>query len=314
MNEMGAAREPFLFVISYDAQRGYLWALQDIPEHVLFDFPLARRMAEPSPLPERIIFEPSPISLARYKVAFDLVTSQLRCGDSYLLNLCFPTQLDSNLTLRDIITRAKAPYRLMIEGEFCSFSPETFLRIRGNQAATYPMKGTIDASLPHARELLMESEKEASEHATIVDMLRNDLSMICANVHVPRYRYIDEIESSRGRILQTSSELVGDLPDGWHSRLGSLLARLLPAGSISGAPKRRSLEIIEEAEGFDRGFYTGVFGYFDGESLDSAVTIRYIEQVEQQLVYKSGGGITAQSELESEYEEMIHKVYVPFTT
>ena len=88
---------------------------------------------------------------------------------------------------------------------------------------------------------------------------------------------------------------------------------MLPAGSISGAPKKKTLEIIEEAEGYDRGFFTGVFGYFDGRNLDSAVMIRFIERQGDQLVFKSGGGVTSFSECKQEYVELIDKVYVPIT-
>ena len=81
--------------------------------------------------------------------------------------------------------------------------------------------------------------------------------------------------------------------------------------SISGAPKAKTLEIINQAEGYNRGFYTGICGWFDGENFDSAVMIRFIEQNGENLIFKSGGGITAQSELTKEYEELIQKVYVP---
>jgi para-aminobenzoate synthetase component 1 len=90
-----------------------------------------------------------------------------------------------------------------------------------------------------------------------------------------------------------------------------MLIRLLPAGSISGAPKRKTVEIIQEAEGEERGFYTGVAGLFDGRNLDSGVLIRYIEKVNGNLFYRSGGGITTQSVKEKEYQEVIDKVYVP---
>ena len=86
---------------------------------------------------------------------------------------------------------------------------------------------------------------------------------------------------------------------------------LLPAGSICGAPKNKTVEIIKEVEGDDRNYFTGIFGYFDGHQLDSGVMIRFIEKQEEQLVFKSGGGITAQSDLILEYQEMIDKVYVP---
>jgi len=86
---------------------------------------------------------------------------------------------------------------------------------------------------------------------------------------------------------------------------------LLPAGSVSGAPKKKTLEIIAENETDPRGYYTGVFGIFDGENVDSAVMIRYIEKSGDKLWYRSGCGITNQSECASEYKEMIDKVYVP---
>ena len=88
---------------------------------------------------------------------------------------------------------------------------------------------------------------------------------------------------------------------------------MLPAGSITGAPKQKTVKIIRETEGYDRGYYTGVFGIFDGRDLDSCVLIRFIENIEGQLVYKSGGGITFQSDPWKEYNEMIKKVYVPVT-
>mgnify|MGYP000682968536 FL=1 len=81
---------------------------------------------------------------------------------------------------------------------------------------------------------------------------------------------------------------------------GEILFSLLPAGSITGAPKKKTLEIIAEAETYERGFYTGVMGYFDGSSLDSAVMIRFVEQEGDRMYFKSGGGITCRSEVESE--------------
>jgi len=86
---------------------------------------------------------------------------------------------------------------------------------------------------------------------------------------------------------------------------------LLPAGSISGAPKLKTLEIILETETYNRGYYTGVFGYFDGINLDSCVMIRFIENQNERLIFKSGGGITMMSDLDSEYRELIKKIYVP---
>ena len=108
-----------------------------------------------------------------------------------------------------------------------------------------------------------------------------------------------------------SSEIEGEIKPEFQNKIGSILQKLLPAGSILGAPKPKTLEIILEAEKYDRGFYTGIAGYFDGKNLDSCVMIRFIEKENEKLFFKSGGGITHQSELTSEYEEMKNKIYVP---
>ncbi len=94
-------------------------------------------------------------------------------------------------------------------------------------------------------------------------------------------------------------------------RLGDLLFRLLPAGSITGAPKPETMNIIAEAEGYDRGFYTGVMGCHVHGRVDSAVMIRFIDREDGRLYYNAGGGITARSDNEDEYQEVIAKVYVP---
>jgi len=173
------------------------------------------------------------------------------------------------------------------------------------------MKGTIDATLPDARRRLFEDKKEAAEHATIVDLLRNDLSQHATQVTVRRYRYFDRLTTHRGALWQTSSEIEGRLPDDYRSRLGDILLDMLPAGSITGAPKPKTMDIIAEAESYDRGFYTGVAGWFDGDDMDSCVLIRFMEQEGGRLYFKAGGGITFQSDMHSEYEEMKQKIYVP---
>ena len=122
---------------------------------------------------------------------------------------------------------------------------------------------------------------------------------------------MEKITTNKQDLLQVSSEISGKLPVDYHQHLGDIIFSLLPAGSISGAPKKKTLEIISEAEGYERGFYTGICGWFDGENLDSAVMIRFVEQCGNKLIFKSGGGITAQSDVNKEYEELIQKVYVP---
>ena len=173
------------------------------------------------------------------------------------------------------------------------------------------MKGTIDAALPNAESLLLSSKKELAEHFTIVDLIRNDLSLVSKNVKVEKFRSIEKLKTNRGELLQMSSEISGELADNWQENIGSLLSRMLPAGSISGAPKTKTLDIIANTEDYDRGFYTGVLGIFHGDEIDSGVMIRFVEKQGSQLVYKSGGGITAKSVMEEEYEELRSKVYIP---
>jgi para-aminobenzoate synthetase component I len=231
-------------------------------------------------LPPEFRFEAVPMAFPRYEKAFSLVKKHILHGNSFLLNLTFPTPVKTDLTLQQIFHAGAAPYRLLYGDRFVVFSPETFVTIGGNTIRSFPMKGTIDAALPDAERRLLENEKELWEHNTIVDLIRNDLSMVSADVRVARFRYVDRIRTHRGELLQVSSEIEGRLGGGWRSGLGELLLRMLPAGSISGAPKRKTVEIIAEAEGEPRGFFTGIFGIFDGEAVDSAVMIRYIERVD----------------------------------
>jgi para-aminobenzoate synthetase component I len=181
------------------------------------------------------------------------------------------------------------------------------------------MKGTIDASIPNAEQIILADHKESAEHYTIVDLLRNDLSQISKNVRVEKFRYIDSVQTQNKTLLQVSSKIVGDLGKDYAAHLGDLLFALLPAGSVSGAPKRKTVEIILAAEQcfqingkpYERDYYTGVFGYFDGENLDTSVMIRFIQALDNQLVFKSGGGITFMSQVSPEYQELIDKVYLP---
>jgi len=262
-------------------------------------------------LTQSILWKANPISYMHYKKEFDCVKAHILEGNSYLTNLTAITPVVTNISLKEVFFRSKALYRLYLKGRFVVFSPEIFVRIHDGKIRSFPMKGTIDATLPNAQQQLLNDAKEAAEHATITDLIRNDLSCVATRVSVVRYRYVDHLQTNRGSILQTSTEICGELPDDYLGHLGEIVFRLLPAGSITGAPKKKTMEIIAEAEGYDRGFYTGIMGCFDGKRLDSAVMIRFLEETQQGLLFKSGGGITSQSVAENEYEELKQKVYVP---
>lgn len=260
---------------------------------------------------QKIEFEIFPAASGEYQVAFEKTMFHLKRGDTYLLNLTFPTPITTNLTAFELFRHSVAPYKLMVPGRFIVFSPEPFVKIENGIIRSNPMKGTIDASLPDAEKTLLSDKKEMYEHNTIVDLIRNDLSMVATHVKVNRFRYLELIRTHRGNLWQMSSEISGKLPEKYLHHLGEIIFTLLPAGSVTGAPKERTVQIIRETETYDRGFYTGIFGYFDGKSLHTAVAIRFIELSGGTMVFKSGGGITALSNLNNEYQELLKKVYVP---
>ena len=307
MNELGAAKVPFFFMIDFLKENGEVIPLNELPDEIKFEIDSPKKES----FQKDFKFNKFPISFDEYLPKFNYVHENLLFGNSYLTNLTLPTKIETNLSLNEIFQFSEAKYKLKYKDEFVCFSPERFVKIEDQKIFSNPMKGTIDASIPNAKQLILDDEKEAAEHATIVDLIRNDLSLVSENVEVTNYRYIDEVKTNDATLLQVSSEIKGDLNDDYYQNLGTIFDQLLPAGSICGAPKKKTVEIILEAEKYHRNFYTGVFGVFDGENLDSAVMIRFIENNQGELFFKSGGGITAKSKAKAEYEELIQKVYVP---
>jgi len=320
INRLAALRSPFLFLIDYKARQGYVIGQDELDtNYIQFRFEIQKKERELQNKVyktkiienDNIIWKTQPVGLNDYTPKFDYVLQQIHRGNSFLVNLTQPTPVSTNLSLLEIFDRSSAKYKLWIKDFIVVLSPETFVRIQGHTISSFPMKGTIEATRPDAQDIILNDPKEMAEHATIVDLIRNDLSRVADHVKVKRYRYTEKLKTNMADLWQVSSEITGELPEDYPEHLGDILFELLPAGSICGAPKARTLEIIEQAEGYDRGFYTGICGYFDGENVDSGVMIRFLEQEQDQLIFKSGGGITAQSELTKEYEELIQKVYVP---
>lgn len=312
VNEWGAAGIPFLFITDFELENLRAVPLDKVnAEEILYSFRGVSNKPDHLTTASPVITHKIPEPLESYRAKYEMVYKRLSYGDSYLVNLTTKTKVELSHSLQEIFFASDAPYKLLVNDQFLVFSPECFVRIRDGRIYSYPMKGTIDAGLPGAREKILHDQKEMAEHVTIVDLIRNDLSQVASHVTVTRFRYIDEIKTSQKDLLQVSSEICGVLPEDYTRRLGDLLLHLLPAGSISGAPKAETLDIIKEAEKEKRGYYTGVFGYFNGTELDSGVMIRFIEKQNDSYYYRSGGGITTQSQLFSEYQEIIDKVYVP---
>jgi len=311
INTLGASKTPFLFIISYDKTKIFVQSLEDLDRDIFYKLEDWRNYPV-EPLEKDYTFSFSPVDLATYKKSLETILEEIRAGNTYLLNLTFATPIQTDLNLKEIFTYARAKFKLYFKGEFICFSPERFVEIEGNTIATYPMKGTIDANLPHAKENILSNEKEMAEHVMIVDLMRNDLGIIGENIKVEQFRYVDRIKAGDKELLQVSSRITAKLPENWHTQIGTLLERITPAGSITGTPKKKTMEIIDQVENYDRGFYTGIFGIFNGKSLRSGVMIRFIEEQDGQMCYKSGGGITIDSDPQSEYEELIDKIYLPF--
>lgn len=175
MNHLGAQGEAFFFLIPYDEGRSLISCKNKPAPGLSFSLPLGYHCAPEHasrPLPDKPFFRSFPTSREHYGKSFQQVMDHLYRGDSYLLNLCFPTRVETNLELAHFFHKAQAPFKLLLEGkEFClsqdkeefafvCFSPEEFIRIRGNQISTFPMKGTADASSPDSAEQLLSDEKK----------------------------------------------------------------------------------------------------------------------------------------------------------
>ena len=311
INKLGQNRTPFLFILSYDKTRIFAQALDELDDDIYYkleewrNYPVKKREKD-------FTFSKSPVSFLAYKKAFEHILVEIRSGNTYLLNLTFKTPIESSLDLEEIFYYARAKFKLYFKGQFICFSPERFVDIEDTTIATYPMKGTIDANLPHAKEAILNDEKEMAEHVMIVDLMRNDLGIVGSEVKVEKFRYVEKIKAGKKELLQVSSKITAKLNEQWRDTIGTLLDNLTPAGSVTGTPKKSTVNIINDIENYDRGFYTGVFGLFDGKDLRSGVMIRFIEEENGTLVYKSGGGITIDSDAKSEYEELIDKIYLPF--
>lgn len=315
MSAFGQVKQPFFFIIDFNGINCYVYTPEEAVRNRIF-YNVNGKTNYSGQFSDLIKNEPvnlkiSPVSFEKYNESFTHVKNALQHGDTYLLNLTFRTPIEINLTLPEIFVRSQAKYKLYFDDQFVIFSPERFIHICGNNIETRPMKGTIPASIPNAEYILKSDYKEIYEHNTIVDLLRNDLNIVSENVTVEDFRYLDRIQTHQDELLQISSLIRGELPDNYDKNIGQILSSLLPAGSVTGAPKEKTIQLINEIENYKRGFYTGIFGYYDGSEIDVAVSIRFIEKEGSQLFFKSGGGITALSQVADEYKELINKIYVP---
>ncbi|MEM7027126.1 MAG: aminodeoxychorismate synthase component I [Pseudomonadota bacterium] len=258
----------------------------------------------------------SNMTKADYIDAFNKVKHYICEGDCYQVNLAQRFQVglegDSWQVYQSLRQFNPAPYASYInlpEGAVISSSPERFLRVTGNQVETKPIKGTVHRSAfayedKALAETLMESEKDRAENLMIVDLLRNDISKTCksGSVTVPKLFALETYAT----VHHLVSTVKGKLADDMHAV--DLLRGCFPGGSITGAPKLRSMEIIEELEPHRRSIYCGSIAYigFDG-NMDSNICIRTLIREEEWMYFYAGGGIVWDSDADKEYQECFDK-------
>jgi para-aminobenzoate synthetase component 1 len=305
LDYFGKLKIPFFFVISYDTSKWDIIPLNDLPKDILYN------IDDKNMYKNNLKLDCSMVKFSKYKKQFNSVIKNIKNGNSYLLNLTSKTKLNNNLSLINIFHNCNSKYKLYYKNKFLSFSPETFIKINQNKIYSYPMKGTINSSIKGAKDIILNDKKELAEHTMIVDLIRNDLSIIASNIKVNRFRYIDKISAGDKNLYQVSSEISADLSLNWHEQIGDIITSLLPAGSITGTPKKSTIKLIDSIEDYNRDYFTGIWGIYDGNTLDSSVLIRFIENNNENYYYKSGGGITINSDCKKEYDEMNDKIYIP---
>lgn len=337
-NHRGSQSEPFLFLVDFEMLAARIFP----PDTTELALAVNGQWITPSlhalGSEPHVCLPPPPIELeilqppghSTFHKAFDLIRGGHVRGQTWLANLTFKTPValrGHRDGLRELAPLLKAPCVVWHQygepsspEEFLCFTPESFIEIEGNTIRTRPMKGTraLDPTCSNqaqaeeeARLALLNDEKELAEHITVVDLLRNDIGSVADTVHVPSFRYVERLDSGQRRLLSTSSLIEGTLPQDWKNNIGTLLSKLLPAGSVSGAPKQRTVELIRQAEESTRGYYTGVVGWFNGKNLRTWVLIRFLHLKNQDLVYQSGVGLTLYSDPTQEYQEVLDKIYLP---
>lgn len=252
-----------------------------------------------------------------YKQKIAAIGEYLRAGDCYQVNLaqCFKASFTGSpwRAYQTLQQANQSPFSAFINVDgnaILSISPERFLSVRNSVVETTPIKGTMprhknrdeDDASKHA---LLNSEKDRAENLMIVDLLRNDISKNCVpgSVNVPDIFYLESYPAVHHLVSKVKAQLSSD------STPLDLLRDAFPGGSITGAPKIRAMEIIDELEPDRRGVYCGSIGYIGvRKDMDSSICIRTLLCHNNQIKCWAGGGIVLDSDAASEYQECLDKV------
>jgi anthranilate synthase component I len=235
----------------------------------------------------------------------------IRAGDAFQIVLSQraerPTSATALAVYRALRRINPSPYMFLLElGDYALIgsSPETHVKLEGSRASLNPIAGTTAAGDGDA-ELLLASEKDRAEHVMLVDLGRNDLSRVCrpGSVHVERFLHVERFS----HVTHLVSEVAGEIRDGFGA--WDLLRATFPAGTVSGAPKVRAMQIISELEQYRRGFYAGVVGYhIPGGTFDTCIALRTVLLHDGVAYLQAGGGLVADSDPAAEHQECLNKL------
>jgi para-aminobenzoate synthetase component 1 len=257
------------------------------------------------------------ITRDQYLKQFERIYDYLLAGDCYQVNFaqrfCADYSGDPYSAYQKLRTLMASPFSAYLKlgkQAIMSLSPERFLRVQGRKVITQPIKGTSPRQTDPLQDKqqaisLQKSEKNQAENVMIVDLLRNDLGQHC----IPGSIRVDTLFGLQSfpNVHHLVSDISGTLQNNSHSL--DLLRSCFPGGSITGAPKRRAMEIIDELESDNRGVYCGSIGYISNSgNIDTNIAIRTVSCDGEQLHCWGGGGIVIDSEAKAEYDESLNKI------
>jgi len=259
----------------------------------------------------------SNFSEQQYADAFNRIQSYILEGDCYQVNLAqrFTAKCSGSswAAYCQLSEANKAPFSAFIntgEATILSLSPERFIKLENGKVETRPIKGTRPRGYTHEQDQLLKNElihssKDQAENLMIVDLMRNDLGKICepGSIDVTELFSLESFDS----VHHLVSTIVGDLDE--NENAFTLLTNCFPGGSITGAPKIRAMNIIDELEPHRRSYYCGSIGYVDRSgNIDCSISIRTLVRKENNLYCWAGGGLVSESVLQQEYQETFDKV------
>ena len=312
-------KKTFLFSLNLDDTK----YVQSVDSHIarrkrLLNFYKLPYIARSIPNKSKIRWKQE-ISKKEYKEKIKRIICYINDGDIFQTNFTHkfiaqkPANLSENLFYINFRNNTRTPFSAFLNFEdicICSFSPERFIKVDSLKVTTSPIKGTVKTSANKIKdnilkESLIKSEKNLAENLMIVDVLRNDISKVCAKGSV-KVKELAELKSYKN-VHHLVSTIEGNLRS--KKDILNLLIACLPGGSVTGAPKIRAMEIISELEKSQRGVYCGAIGYisFSGDA-DFNIPIRTATIFNNQISINCGGGIVADSKPESEFRESIDKI------